>query len=74
MQDMSGKKKPQFFKPENQPLIEATRPFHRINIDFKRPIPSTTSNKFILTTIDEFSRYPFAFVGSDMTSTTVFLA
>ena len=63
--------KPQFFKPENQPLIEVTRPFHRINIDINEPIPSTTSNKLILTAVDEFSRYPCAFPCSDMTSPTV---
>ena len=63
--------KPQFFKPENQTLIEATRPFQRMNLDFKGPIPSTTANKFILTAVDEYSRYPFAFPCSDMTSTTV---
>ena len=32
--------KPQFFKTENQTLIEASRPFQRINVDFKGPIPS----------------------------------
>ena len=63
--------KPQFFKPQNQTLIEATRPFQRLNLDFKGPIPSSTPNKFFLTAIDEYSRYPFAFPCSDMTSTTV---
>ena len=62
---------PQFFKPENQTLIEATRSFQRINVDFKGPIPTATPNKFILTAVDKFSRYPFAFDCSDKTSTTV---
>ncbi|XP_039299833.1 uncharacterized protein LOC120355479 [Nilaparvata lugens] len=34
-------------------LIKATRPFERINIDFKGPLPSSTRNKYILTIVDE---------------------
>ena len=44
--------------------------FERISIDFKDPLPSSklSGNKFILTIIDEFSRFPFAFVCKDTSS------
>ena len=63
--------KPKFYKPNNQPLIEATRPLQRLNIDFKGPIPSSSRHKYFLTVVDEFSRYPWAFPCSDMTASTV---
>ena len=63
--------KPKFFKPQNSPLIQACRPLQRLNIDFKGPIPSCTKNKFILTVVDEYSRYPFAIPCSDMSGSTV---
>ena len=54
--------KPRYFKPsEPQHLIKALAPFERLNVDFKGPLPSSTKNKFLLTVIDEYSRYPFAF-------------
>ncbi|XP_045766956.1 uncharacterized protein LOC123868459 [Maniola jurtina] len=62
--------KPRFFKVKGQ-LIKATSPFERINIDFKGPLPSETANKYILTIIDEYSRFPFAYACKDMTSATV---
>ena len=33
----------------------------RLNIDFKGPLPSNSKNKFLLTLVDEYSRYSFAF-------------
>ena len=63
--------KPQFYKPKTEPLIKATHPFERLSIDFKGPVPSITNNKYILTIIDEYSRYPFAFPCFDLSSTTV---
>ncbi|XP_054276624.1 uncharacterized protein LOC128995632 [Macrosteles quadrilineatus] len=62
--------KPRFCKYEGT-LIKATAPFERLNLDFKGPIPSATQNKYILTVVDEYSRYPFAFPCRDMTSSTV---
>lgn len=54
--------KPNYFKPQEQPhLIKATAPFERLNLDFKGPLPTNTKNKYILTVVDEYSRYPFAF-------------
>ena len=64
------KLKPQYHKSDGT-LIKATQPFERINIDFKGPLPSTTGNRYILTIVDEFSRYPFAFPVRDMVTPTV---
>lgn len=57
--------KPRFFKPPSKPLIKATRPFERLNVDFKGPLPSSSRNKFLFTVVDEYSRFPFAFPCSD---------
>ena len=63
--------KPQYHKFPSSQLIKATLPFERLNIDFKGPIPSSTRNKYILTIVDEFSRFPFAFPCPDLSSQTV---
>ena len=63
--------KPQFFKPPKSSLIKATQSFERLSVDFKGPLPSITKNKYLLTMIDEYSRFPFAFPCQDMTSATV---
>lgn len=54
------KSKPRFFKPSTTQLIKATQPMERLNIDFKGPLPSTSPNKYILTVVDEYTRFPFA--------------
>ena len=41
--------KPAFFKPSNPPLVKAVRPFERLSMDFKGPLPSATNNKYFLT-------------------------
>ena len=53
--------KSQFFKPETVHLIKATCPFERLNLDFKGPLPSTNQNRFLITIIDEYSKFPFTF-------------
>ena len=64
--------KPRFYKTEDNHLIEALKPFDRLSIDFKGPLPSTSGgHKYLLIVIDEYSRYPFAFPCKDMTSSTV---
>ena len=60
--------KPNFYKPQNPPLIRATSPMERLSIDFKGPLPSNNQNRYILTVIDEYSRLPFGFATKDMTS------
>ena len=62
--------KPRFYKLEPQTLIKATQPWERVSIDFKGPI---TSREFpyMLTVVDEYSRFPFAFPCKDARSQTV---
>ena len=67
---MCSELKPQFHKFQGK-LIHATQPLERLNIDFKGPLPSVSQNKYLLTIIDEYSRFPFAFPCPDMNSTTV---
>ena len=64
--------KPRFHKSSGV-LIKASQPFQQLNIDFKGPLPksSSSSNRYILTLVDEYSRFPFAFPCNDMTSSTV---
>ncbi|BHF58955.1 hypothetical protein SprV_0100191000 [Sparganum proliferum] len=62
--------KPRFFKTQGQ-LIKATQPFERLSLDFKGPLPSATHNRYLLTIIDEYSRFPFAFACPDQTAGTV---
>ena len=63
--------KPRFYKPEPAHLIKSTQPFERLNLDFKGPLPSTNSNKYFLHIVEEYSRFPFVFPVSDLTTTTV---
>ncbi|CAK1591212.1 unnamed protein product [Parnassius mnemosyne] len=62
--------KPRFCQSKGQ-LIKAIAPFERINIDFKGPLPSNTQNRYLLTIIDEYSRFPFAYPCSDLSAATV---
>ena len=62
--------KPRFFKNSGT-LIKATSPFERLNLDFKGPLPSSSRHRYLLTVVDEFSRFPFAFPCSDISATTV---
>ena len=40
-------------------------------MDFKGPLPSASNKKFLLTIIDEYSRYPFAFPTKDTSTQSV---
>ncbi|KAI5724684.1 hypothetical protein M8J77_015839 [Diaphorina citri] len=62
--------KPQYYSHQGH-LIKATYPFERLSVDFKGPLPSKTKNRYILTIIDEYSRFPFAFPCSDVSTNTV---
>lgn len=53
--------KPRFFNPASSSLISATRPWERVSMDFIGPLPATSSTRFILVFVDEYSRFPFAF-------------
>ena len=63
--------KPQFFCLPNGKLIKATHPMERLSIDFKGPLPSATHNKYLLTVVDEYSRFLFTIPCPDINSTTV---
>ena len=63
--------KPRFFQPVQNHLVKATHPFERISVDFKGPLPSASCNRYLLTMVDEYSRFPFAFPCRDMTARTV---
>ena len=66
-----GECKLRFSKPQQSNLIKATRPFERLCIDFKGPVPSNTPNKYLLAIVDEFPRFPFAYPCSNVSSQTV---
>ena len=63
--------KPRYHHPTKTPLIKATQPFERINIDFKGPLPTNNANKYFLNIIDEYSRFPFVYPCPDVSSVTV---
>ena len=63
--------KPTFYRPPLTSLVKATQPLERLNLDFKGPIPSTTKNCYILTIVDEFMRFPFAFPCSNIDAKSV---
>ena len=65
-----------FVRAKNLPysaaqLAKATQPFERLSLDFKGPFPTSTKNRYMLTVIDEFSRFPFAFPFSSVDTKTV---
>ena len=49
---------PQYGKPPQSHLIKATQPFERLNVDFKGPLPSASRNRYMLTIVNEYSRFP----------------
>ena len=61
--------KPKKFKPPEGKLIKATQPMERISIDWKGPLPrSQKGEEYLLTIVDEYSRYIWAFPTRGMTS------
>ena len=63
--------KPNFYQSQNNKLVKATRPMERFSIDFKGPLPSSSKNKYFLTIIDEYSRFPFAIPCLNISTETV---
>lgn len=43
----------------------------RLSIDFKGPLPTASRNPYLLTAVDEYSRFPFAFPCPNMNAATV---
>lgn len=62
--------KPKFIRNVGT-LIKATVPLERLALDFKGPLPSSTNNKYLLTIIDEYSRFPFAYPCPDVSTQSV---
>ena len=63
--------KPQFHKPDPAHLIKATQPFERLNVDFKGPLASNNNNRYFLTVMDEYPRFPFIFPCANLTTAMV---
>ena len=63
--------KPCFFKPPEMHVIKATKPMEQLSIDFKGHIGNLNRNNYILTVIDKYSRFPFAFPCSNINAETV---
>ena len=63
--------KPQFLRSSDGTLVQAIKPFDRLSIDFKGPLPSSSKNRFLLIMVDEYSRFPFAYPCSDISADTV---
>ena len=68
---MCAEVKPRYYKPTGNVLIKATQPFERLNLDFKGPLPSSSTNKYLFVAIDEYSRFPFAYPCSSMTASEI---
>ncbi|MEL7308806.1 MAG: RNase H-like domain-containing protein, partial [Pseudomonadota bacterium] len=66
--------KPRFYSPTSKGvLIQAMRPFERLNMDIVGPKPAAkgTGARFLLVIIDEYSRFPFAFALTEITSQSI---
>ena len=63
--------KPRFYKPIETHAIKATQLMECLSVDFKGPIAGCTKNRHMLTIINEYSRFPFAFQCSRMNASTV---
>lgn len=68
-----AKIKPTFAAYSSPELIKAMRPMDRISIDFKGPLPCGfgSKNRYLFIAVDEYSRFPFAFACSDLSTKTV---
>ena len=62
--------KPRYYNPNKVKLVKAMQPLQRLSIDFKRPLPSKV-HPFLLTIIDEYSRFPFTYPVKDFSTPTV---
>ena len=66
--------KPRFYNSPSQHLIKATQPLERLNIDFKGPLPSASRNKYMLSVVDEYTRFPWAIPCPDLKAETVHMS
>ena len=65
--------KPRFVRPAKSHVVKANAPMERLSIDLMGPkFPSrVNSSRYVLTAIDEFSRFPFAIPLKDITTSSV---
>lgn len=60
--DTCAQLKPRFPRVRNNTLIQSSKPWCRLSIDFVGPkVISNGGNRYLFTVVDEYSRYPFAF-------------
>ena len=60
--------KPRYYNSPKFSLVQSTRPFERVSVDFMGPKTSASRNKYLFVMIDEYSRFPFAFPCPDASS------
>ena len=60
-----------FHKPDPAHLIKANPHFEQLNFNFKGPLVSYNSNRYVLKVIEVYSRFPFLFSFANMTTATV---
>ena len=60
--------KPQFYCPQQNTHSKASKSMERWSIDFKGALRSSSQNTYMLTIVDEYSRFPFAFHCPNTTS------
>jgi len=60
-----------FYCPEMGTSIKATKSFERLSLDLKCPLPSQTSNTYLLVVVDQYPRFPFSFPCRNMLSSNV---
>ena len=68
-----AKLKPKYYKPTSGTLVNATRPFKSFSVDFKGPLSRAkgTGNQYILTVVDVYSRFPWAYPTRDQSAESV---
>ena len=62
--------KPKYHNSNKVKLVKAAQSFERLSVDFKGPLTSKV-HPFLLTIIDEYSRFPPAFPVKDVSTPTV---
>ena len=70
---MCAELKSRFFKQSDAQLVKATQPFEGLSLDFKGPVLMPTKNYYVLTLIDEYSRFFLAFLCAAIKAKTVIL-
>ena len=66
--------KPCFYNAEPNKLTKATQLMEQLNVDFKRPLPSNSNNKHILTFVDKYYRFLFAIPCQDVNAVSLYKA